>query len=124
MAAGKRKRASLIDQLIAVNIRALRQQAGLSQMSVAASLEISYQQYQKYEQGTNRIGASRLYLLAKLFQIEIDEFYRNVGGTGLVAEPGAGIATEEMSMSFRKIRNADMRRVLSLMVRTLADEAS
>lgn len=54
-----------VDQQVGLSIKNRRQQRGVTQQELARALGISYQQVQKYENGTNRISAGRLYILAK-----------------------------------------------------------
>tara|TARA_R110002020_G_scaffold475558_1_gene710904 strand:- start:17207 stop:17611 length:405 start_codon:yes stop_codon:yes gene_type:complete len=48
---------------------------GMSQEKLGEHLGITFQQVQKYEKGTNRIGASRLYAIAKALGVEISYFF-------------------------------------------------
>jgi len=47
----------------------------LSQEQVAKKLEVSFQQVQKYENGTNRIASGRLFQIAKLFDIPVQTLF-------------------------------------------------
>jgi transcriptional regulator with XRE-family HTH domain len=60
----------------------LRLRNKLSQEEVGRRLKISFQQVQKYEKGTNRVGASRLSELAKIFGVSVDAFFSEVGSSG------------------------------------------
>jgi transcriptional regulator with XRE-family HTH domain len=73
-------RSNDIDGFVAERIRACRKASGLSQSRVAEELGVTFQQIQKYEQGTNRISAGRLFQLAALFNVPIQALY-----PGLVA---------------------------------------
>ncbi|QPB24861.1 helix-turn-helix transcriptional regulator (plasmid) [Rhizobium sp. 007] len=58
---GRRKRKpDAIDIKVGARIRLQRRAVGMSQSALGAALGISFQQIQKYEKGTNRVGASRL----------------------------------------------------------------
>ena len=48
---------------------------GLSQSKLADQLELTFQQVQKYEKGSNRIGASRLYELSHILDVPVSFFY-------------------------------------------------
>lgn len=61
----KQPRVGQVDTVIAAQIRHTRQQLGLSQSAVARALGVSFQQFQKYEQGENRVSAVRLIDLSK-----------------------------------------------------------
>lgn len=53
-----------VDVLVGHNIRILRMQQGLSQTELAQRIGLTFQQIQKYENGANRVGASRLIQVA------------------------------------------------------------
>ena len=52
-----------------------RMLVGVSQEKLGDSLGITFQQIQKYEKGTNRIGASRLHQIARVLGVPIEFFY-------------------------------------------------
>ena len=54
-----------IDVHVGQRLRSLRLDKGLTQETLGDLVQVSYQQIQKYETGTNRISASRLYLLSQ-----------------------------------------------------------
>jgi transcriptional regulator with XRE-family HTH domain len=54
-----------VDVLVGQNIRAARLNAGLSQTALGQTCDITFQQIQKYEKGTNRVGSSRLMQMAE-----------------------------------------------------------
>lgn len=56
-------------------IRQLRRSCGMAQQEAADQLGISYQQFQKYETGQNRISAASLELLAEVFKVPVDRFF-------------------------------------------------
>ena len=71
-----------VDVAVGARIRNLRLRNKLSQEEVGRRLKISFQQVQKYEKGTNRVGASRLSELAKIFGVSVDAFFSEVNSTG------------------------------------------
>ena len=75
-----------VDVAVGARIRNLRLRNKLSQEEVGRRLKISFQQVQKYEKGTNRVGASRLSELAKIFGVSVDAFFSEVGGSGSAKE--------------------------------------
>src|SRR5277367_2140243 len=62
-------------------IRLARSAAGKSQMDTAEHIEVSFQQFQKYEKGINRIPIDRLVSLADYFDAPISQFI-DESGTG------------------------------------------
>lgn len=63
-----------IDQHIGRRIRHLRKNYGLSQNDFGQYLGVSFQQIQKYENGTNRCPVSRLYALCQILEVDIQYF--------------------------------------------------
>ncbi len=61
-------------------VREFRIKRGLTQSQIGKMLGISFQQFQKYEKGTNRIGANRLWSLSKILHIEIPELFEGLPG--------------------------------------------
>lgn len=63
------------DIVLGESIRAHRLIAGMSQSDLAGRLGVSFQQVQKYENGTNRVGAGRLPQIAEIFDISIGALF-------------------------------------------------
>ena len=71
---------------------------GLSQQELAEKLGVTFQQIQKYENGTNRITASRLNQAAEVFGISIGDFFANVPSANRKSyNSGDGIGTHEVN---------------------------
>lgn len=66
-----------IDAHVGSRIRLRRAILGLSQEKLAEELGITFQQVQKYERGLNRVGASRLWHLARVLGVSVNFFYDN-----------------------------------------------
>ena len=66
---------------------------GMSQEKLGECLELTFQQVQKYEKGANRIGASRLYQIARVLGVPVEFFYEGMQIEG--AEEEAGFAEAE-----------------------------
>jgi len=60
-------------------IRLRRREKGISQIELARRLGLTFQQVQKYEEGTNRVGAARLHQIAKTLGVDILFFYDGDG---------------------------------------------
>jgi transcriptional regulator with XRE-family HTH domain len=56
-------------------VRTFRLQKGLSQEKLGDQLGLTFQQVQKYENGTNRIGAGRLQRIAEILGVSVTEFF-------------------------------------------------
>jgi transcriptional regulator with XRE-family HTH domain len=70
--------ASEIDRHVGQRIRQRREFLGISQGRLASHLELTFSQVQKYEKGTNRIGAGRLYLAAEILGVPVSYFFQDL----------------------------------------------
>jgi transcriptional regulator with XRE-family HTH domain len=66
-----------IEKHVGKKIKLFRQLKGLSQSEIAVHLGITFQQFQKYESGKNRIPVSRLIKLAEIFNVNMTVFFDN-----------------------------------------------
>ncbi len=69
------KSATETDVVVGSRVRARRKELGLSQEKLGASVGVTFQQIQKYEKGTNRIGASRLQDIAYSLGVPVSFFF-------------------------------------------------
>lgn len=69
------KTPSGIDRLVGQRIRWRRRELKLTQEKLGELLELTFQQVQKYEKGTNRISAGRLFELSSVLQVPVTYFY-------------------------------------------------
>lgn len=70
-----RGKPNAIDVHVGIRARLRRMLMGLSQEALASAMDVSFQQVQKYENGTNRIGAARLYELARALDVPVGYFF-------------------------------------------------
>jgi len=70
---------NIVDSKVGANLRLMRQAAGMSQQRLGDETGVTFQQIQKYERGANRIGASRLWRLCEIFEVQPNAFYEGVG---------------------------------------------
>jgi len=59
-------------------LRLMRQLAGLSLSEVGTACNLAYQQIQKYETGVDRMAASRLYQLSRIFKVPVADFFKDL----------------------------------------------
>ena len=71
----RRPAGDAIDVHVGKRVRERRVQLGMSQKSLAKSVGVSFQQIQKNERGTNRIGASRMFELSKVLDVPVSFFF-------------------------------------------------
>jgi len=74
----KVRTATEVDVFVGAQLKSLRKSVGLSQTELANQVGVTFQQIQKYERGTNRIGASRLWSLCQVFDVEPGRFFDGV----------------------------------------------
>lgn len=70
------------DLEVAKRVRALRLQRGISQTELGGVLDVTFQQVQKYETGTNRISAGRLQQIAEVLDVPVTYFYAGLDDNG------------------------------------------
>ncbi|MRX32782.1 helix-turn-helix transcriptional regulator [Aminobacter sp. MDW-2] len=69
-----------IDKIVGANIRRIRNVIGMSQQALGDALGVTFQQVQKYEKGTNRISAGKLYQSAEILGCNITKLFEGVKG--------------------------------------------
>jgi transcriptional regulator with XRE-family HTH domain len=78
----KTKASNAIDAHVGSRVRMRRMMLGMSQEKLGDALALTFQQVQKYEKGTNRMGASRLQQAADILGVAAPFFFEGaVGGT-------------------------------------------
>ena len=97
--AEKEHRPSPIDVHVGSRVRLRRTLLGMSQEKLGEALKLTFQQEQKYERGVNRIGASRLFDLARVLDVPIGFFFDDmpdaVGGGGQARMRLTGFAEQQ-----------------------------
>ncbi|MDP9128029.1 MAG: helix-turn-helix domain-containing protein, partial [Pseudomonadota bacterium] len=64
-----------VDIHVGARLRLRRNLLGLSQEQLGKATGLTFQQIQKYERGTNRMGASRLFQLAQILDVQVSWFF-------------------------------------------------
>ena len=80
------------DKHVGSRIRMRRMMLGISQEKLGEALGLTFQQVQKYEKGTNRIGASRLQHISEVLQVPVSFFF---DGGPVGTTPASGFAEPE-----------------------------
>ena len=130
-----KKQANPIDLQVGNRVRIRRMLVGMSQEKLGDLLGLTFQQVQKYEKGVNRIGAGRLFEVARILGVPIDYFYEGLedqaSNTPGFGEPeGAPPVMEfvssgeglQLSLAFMKIKDAKVRKRVLGLVKSLAEE--
>ncbi len=114
---------SPIDIAVGARIRRLREERGISQPDLANQVGLTYQQFQKYEAGKNRISAGRLWEIAKVLRTTIVYFYEGIDPLPArvrrgMAEEAADFAGQtsdqasELAVAFDRIEDEEVRSAL------------
>jgi transcriptional regulator with XRE-family HTH domain len=126
-----------IDIHVGSRVRLRRMMLGMSQEKLGEHLGITFQQIQKYEKGTNRIGASRLQAIARVLSVPPAFFFEDAPGVMPVAgnqgfdEPQAASyvvdflsSSEGLSLnkSFVRIKDSKTRKKIVDLVRAIAGD--
>jgi transcriptional regulator with XRE-family HTH domain len=131
----RKKAPNPTDQHVGSRVRTRRKMLAMSQQKLGAALGLTFQQVQKYEKGTNRIGASRLQQISHILQVPVTFFFE---GTPNASAPH-GSNESELSMAavddfvsnsdglrlmraFMRIDNATLRRRIAMLVQQIAGD--
>ncbi len=79
-----------VDVHVGARVRIRRTLLGLSQTSLGEAIGLSLQQVQKYERGTNRMGSSRLYDVARILDVPIKYFFDDMPTAVAASSPTLG----------------------------------
>jgi len=76
-----------IDVHVGGRVRLRRTLLGMSQEKLAEAIGLTFQQVQKYERGTNRIGSSRLFDLARVLEVPVAYFFEDMSSNVAARSP-------------------------------------
>ena len=68
-----------VDIHVGARVRERRVSLGMSQRDLGNYLGVSFQQFQKYERGVNRLSAGKLWALSNFFEVPIEWFFEGSG---------------------------------------------
>ncbi len=126
-----------VDKHVGTRVRMRRMLVGMSQEKLGEALGLTFQQVQKYEKGSNRIGASRLQQIAQILKVPVDFFFEGAPHSGdaflqrgFAETPGSSyeadfLSTSEgiqLSRAFMRIADPAVRRKIIDLVVALAGE--
>jgi transcriptional regulator with XRE-family HTH domain len=131
-----KKQPNPIDIHVGSRVRLRRMMLGMSQEKLGEHLGITFQQIQKYEKGTNRIGASRLQHIARVLTVPVAFFFEDAPGTPGETPTGMGESKQtthvvdflsssegiQLNKAFIRIKDAKLRRRIIDLVRSLSGD--
>jgi transcriptional regulator with XRE-family HTH domain len=124
-----------VDKHVGARVRMRRMMLSMSQEKLGDALGLTFQQVQKYEKGTNRIGASRLQQISNILQVPVSFFFDgapHVPGTGRLEGMGEApspayvsdfLATSDglaLTKAFMRIHDSKLRRRIVDLVEQIA----
>jgi transcriptional regulator with XRE-family HTH domain len=122
-----------VDKYVGSRVRMRRIMLGMSQEKLGEALGLTFQQIQKYEKGTNRVGASRIQQISEILQVPVSFLFEGgPSGTTSAESFREGIspayvsdflATSEglaLTRAFTRITDAKLRRSIVEMVEQIA----
>lgn len=122
-----RAQAKIVDTHVGQRIRDRRNERGLSQTEVAKALDVTFQQVQKYERGTNRVAASRLFDLSRILGVQIQYFFDGLENQmSLTQDFTENMAllikndTVELVEAYFKVTNPHVRRHILSTIRSIS----
>src|SRR3954466_7666933 len=125
-----------IDKHVGSRVRMRRMMLSMSQEKLGDSLDLTFQQVQKYEKGANRIGASRLQQISNILQVPVSFFFEGAPQTpglptvGISEAPSPAYVSDFLATSdglaltkaFMGIKDAKLRRKIVDLVEQIAEE--
>lgn len=112
-----KKQITELDKAIGLKLRDLRLQRGVNQVATGDALGVTFQQIQKYENGTNKISAASLKVLADLFNVPVTEFFEE---TALAQGQTLDKYHRDIMAALQKIKCTKKRQMLRFMTKTYA----
>jgi transcriptional regulator with XRE-family HTH domain len=121
-----------IDVHVGRRLRARRLELKMSQADLADGFGLTFQQIQKYEKGTNRMGASRLAQAARILEVTPSYFFENASprsatqndeGVVQVTRFLADGMAMDLARAFQRIEAKDTRRAIANLVAELVGTA-
>ncbi len=130
-----KKKPNPIDIHVGSRIRLRRNMLGMSQEKLGEGLGITFQQIQKYEKGTNRVGASRLQAISSVLGVPVSFFFEDAPGqqsgvSGLAEDSSTSYVVDflnsaeglQLNRSFVKISDSKVRKKIIDLVKALSAE--
>jgi transcriptional regulator with XRE-family HTH domain len=118
------------DKHVGSRVRMRRKMLAMSQAKLGDALGVTFQQVQKYEKGTNRIGASRLQQISHILQVPVVFFFEGAPNASapqtLMAQIDAFVSDSNglrLIGAFMRIDNVALRRRIVRLLQDIADDA-
>jgi transcriptional regulator with XRE-family HTH domain len=113
-----------IDRFIGNRIHELRLALGLSRQQLGVKINVTHQQLQKYEKGTNRVSAGRLAVIANFLNKPVSYFYEGIADFNDTIDQTKYENQRmciEVSRNFMKIKNSEHKDAVNTLIKSLAN---
>ena len=124
-----------VDKYVGSRVRMRRIMLGMSQEKLGEALGLTFQQVQKYEKGTNRVGASRIQQISEILQVPVSFLFEggpggNVNAEGFSEAPSPAYVSDFLATSdglaltkaFMKVTDSKVRRRIVDLVEAMVAE--
>ena len=115
-----------LDVMVGAKIRIFRTHRGMSQSYLAGKIGVAFQQVQKYENGTNRVGASRLSRIAAVLGVSIGELFEPSKAKPAGSKSPLRMLAERDALrvltAFSRMSNPRLRRSIAQLIESVADQ--
>ena len=116
-----------LDIEVGRRVRALRLEKGMSQEKLGNQLALTFQQIQKYENGTNRIGAAKLQRIAQILGVSVSALYPDPVPAGRTSQEVAELIDTSSSLrllrAYSRMRSPSLQRALTTLVEEIAEKS-
>ena len=117
-----------IDRHVGSRVRMRRMMLSMSQEKLGDALGLTFQQVQKYEKGTNRVGASRLSRIAAVLGVSVGELFESSEDKTATAKSPFRLLAERDALrvlkAFSRTTNPRVRRAITKLLESVADRQS
>ena len=123
-----------MDKHVGSRVRMRRMMLAMGQQALGAALGLTFQQVQKYENGTNRMGASRLQQMSDILQVPVEFFFEGAPNAPAPHDSGSALSVAQIDdfvsdsdglrliRALMRIDNAALRRRIVMLVQEIADD--
>ena len=108
--------------IIGQNLCALRRRSNLTQQDIAALIDVSFQQIQKYGRGENRLPVEKLHILKNYFSVPYDDFFAGLSASHDGPEKTADMLwMQKLTDRLASVSRPDLREKIYRVVMILAE---
>ena len=114
-----------VDAHVGRRMKERRTSLGLSQKKVAEAINLSLRQVQKYEEGIDRVGASRLFDISRVLDVPVNYFFQDLDDDAAPVEVAPALdkrETRDLVQAYYRISDPKVRRYVYLLTKSLGKQ--